>query len=192
MNKCNFCSYETSNSTCFRRHLSVKAYWRETISVFCLLNAIFIERKFTNPSSNTLWIEAIQVQYLWKVFQAESPSCDSFCCAFKNAYDTIKSNKEALEGLDKSIECVINDNDELQKEIKDWKHSRGRDNPAKRLTRGITIKDLENDELWWFGSSWLFKDYEVWPKKKEVKVTVDETFLKEERKGNVAPQNLCP
>ncbi|GIY56669.1 reverse transcriptase [Caerostris darwini] len=75
---------------------------------------------------------------------------------------------------------------------KDWKHCRGRDNPAERLTRGITIKDLENDELWWFGSSWLFKDCEVWPKEKEVKVTVDETLLKEERKGNVAPQNLCP
>ncbi|GIY52051.1 reverse transcriptase [Caerostris extrusa] len=36
---------------------------------------------------------------------------------------------------------------------KDWRHCRGRDNPADRLTRGITIKDLENDELWWFGPS---------------------------------------
>ncbi|GIX82395.1 DUF5641 domain-containing protein [Caerostris extrusa] len=39
----------------------------------------------------------------------------------------------------------------------------GRDNPPDRLTRGVTIKDLENDELWWFGSSWLFKDYESVP-----------------------------
>ncbi|GIX68454.1 reverse transcriptase [Caerostris darwini] len=74
---------------------------------------------------------------------------------------------------------------------KDWRHCRGRDNPADRLTRGITIKDLENDELWWFGPSWLIKNYEVWPKEKEIKVTVDESLLKEERKGNVVPQNLC-
>ncbi|GIY88029.1 uncharacterized protein CDAR_413241 [Caerostris darwini] len=59
------------------------------------------------------------------------------------------------------------------------------------VTRGITIKDLENDELWWFGPSWLIKNYGVWPKEKEIKVTVDKGLLKEERKANVVPQNLC-
>ncbi|GIX82397.1 reverse transcriptase [Caerostris extrusa] len=35
-----------------------------------------------------------------------------------NNLTVLLEHKEALEGLDKSIECVINDNDELQKEIK--------------------------------------------------------------------------
>ena len=36
-------------------------------------------------------------------------------------------------------------------------------NPVDLTTRGISTKDLKDNQLWWHGPSWLSEDSQIWP-----------------------------
>jgi len=38
---------------------------------------------------------------------------------------------------------------------KHWQHVRGTDNPADLISRGVTLHQLKDSEIWWSGPSWL-------------------------------------
>jgi len=61
-----------------------------------------------------------------------------------------------------------------------WRHVPGTQNPADCASRGITSEQLEHNELWWSGPSWLVKPENTWPKQSD---TTSSTSLPEERPG---------
>lgn len=62
-----------------------------------------------------------------------------------------------------------------------WRHVISKDNPADIISRGSWPSELQSQELWWLGPSWLLESQENWPKqhtldhsapeKREVKLT---------------------
>ncbi|XP_055841189.1 uncharacterized protein LOC129908595 [Episyrphus balteatus] len=44
-----------------------------------------------------------------------------------------------------------------------WSHVRSADNPADLATRGISPIELQNNNLWWNGPSWLCQPQSLWP-----------------------------
>lgn len=44
-----------------------------------------------------------------------------------------------------------------------WRHVEGVHNPADLLTRGILATQLNGENLWWHGPSWLTLPEETWP-----------------------------
>lgn len=49
-------------------------------------------------------------------------------------------------------------------DIRRWKHINGKENPADLLTRGISPKDLVNNNLWLHGPDWITLPQSEWPK----------------------------
>ncbi|RWR98366.1 hypothetical protein B4U79_00313, partial [Dinothrombium tinctorium] len=47
-----------------------------------------------------------------------------------------------------------------------WSYCEGLYNPADKLTRGMTMTQLLDEEIWWKGPNWLFLREELWPKPK--------------------------
>lgn len=47
-----------------------------------------------------------------------------------------------------------------------WKHVSTSQNPADLLTRGLTPRQLSNNEFWWQGPGWLSENEEDWPQTK--------------------------
>ncbi|VEN44957.1 unnamed protein product [Callosobruchus maculatus] len=45
----------------------------------------------------------------------------------------------------------------------EWKHISSSDNPADMLSRGLSPKNLIQNESWWHGPQWLQKNPEEWP-----------------------------
>ena len=68
-----------------------------------------------------------------------------------------------------------------------WKHCPGTGNPADLLTRGITSRNLKENDLWWKGPSWLLSNEEAWPDLK-----LNQSSVKDARKESRAKliQNL--
>ncbi|GFS60270.1 legumain [Trichonephila clavipes] len=56
--------------------------------------------------------------------------------------------------------------EEIQKltELSKWNHCPGKENPADIISRGISVKELKDSELWWHGSPWLQQAEQFWPK----------------------------
>ncbi|XP_040072864.1 uncharacterized protein LOC120844915 [Ixodes scapularis] len=44
-----------------------------------------------------------------------------------------------------------------------WRYCPGKENPADCLTRGLSASNLESNNLWWTGPSWLKKPSPEWP-----------------------------
>lgn len=44
-----------------------------------------------------------------------------------------------------------------------WRHCPGTDNPADKLSRGITPSILKNLDIWWNGPTWIIKPEAYWP-----------------------------
>ncbi|RWR98365.1 hypothetical protein B4U79_09153, partial [Dinothrombium tinctorium] len=57
-----------------------------------------------------------------------------------------------------------------------WSYCEGLYNPADKLTRGMTMTQLLDEEIWWKGPNWLFLREELWPKPK-----YDEVCLENEK-----------
>ncbi|GFU42598.1 integrase catalytic domain-containing protein [Nephila pilipes] len=59
---------------------------------------------------------------------------------------------------------VKNRIEEIQKrtEPSKWHHCPGKENPADILSRGISVRELKDSELWWHGPPWLKEKF--WPK----------------------------
>lgn len=70
-----------------------------------------------------------------------------------------------------------------------WQHYYGSSNPADRLSRGRSLLELERDDIWWSGLSWLFKDSKIWPKEDR---ELDEDMKRPEAERNVIFQNVHP
>ncbi|BES89486.1 Hypothetical protein NTJ_02294 [Nesidiocoris tenuis] len=45
-----------------------------------------------------------------------------------------------------------------------WLHVNSKDNPADKISRGLSASDLISDDLWWSGPEWLRKNDVHWPK----------------------------
>lgn len=45
-----------------------------------------------------------------------------------------------------------------------WNHVPTKENLADLASRGVTTKQLINNNLWWYGPEWLSKDQIQWPK----------------------------
>ncbi|GBO05613.1 hypothetical protein AVEN_94051-1 [Araneus ventricosus] len=54
-------------------------------------------------------------------------------------------------------DCVVPDR---------WFHCPGLENPADRLTRGVSAVSLKSDDLWWSGPRWLKSPRYDWPQQK--------------------------
>ncbi|GBO05356.1 hypothetical protein AVEN_94134-1 [Araneus ventricosus] len=68
-----------------------------------------------------------------------------------------------------------------------WFHCQGLENPADRLTRGVSAVSLKSDDLWWSGPRWLKSPRYDWPQQKfrvsdESKYT-DLLILQEHNRG---------
>lgn len=48
-----------------------------------------------------------------------------------------------------------------------WQHIDSQNNPADIATRGCSSIELETQNLWWYGPSWLKTPKETWPKQKQ-------------------------
>ncbi|XP_031638945.1 uncharacterized protein LOC116351048 [Contarinia nasturtii] len=48
--------------------------------------------------------------------------------------------------------------------VQNWYHVRTTDNPADLISRGISVKEIIKNELWWHGPAWLREKQENWPK----------------------------
>ena len=46
---------------------------------------------------------------------------------------------------------------------KNWDYVPTKENPADIASRGTTVSELSDNELWWKGPSWLSDDFEKWP-----------------------------
>lgn len=44
-----------------------------------------------------------------------------------------------------------------------WRHCPVEDNPADKLTRGLTLKELKDYQLYWEGPKWFRQSPEFWP-----------------------------
>ncbi|XP_077523492.1 uncharacterized protein LOC144134453 [Amblyomma americanum] len=66
-----------------------------------------------------------------------------------------------------------------------WRHCPGSQNPADRVTRGVTIQSLQGDRLWWFGPSWLSETEESWPALNESYVPTPEESSEERKEVKV-------
>lgn len=45
-----------------------------------------------------------------------------------------------------------------------WQHVPTDQNPADLVSRGVSAKEIESDNLWWSGPEWLLKDQCCWPR----------------------------
>ncbi|XP_055943575.1 uncharacterized protein LOC129974831 [Argiope bruennichi] len=70
-----------------------------------------------------------------------------------------------------------------------WFHCPGVENPADRLTRGVSAGSLKNDDMWWSGPPWLKAPQSDWPQQKlrvqdesipEKKIVVHTTIVKDD------------
>ncbi|GFX40482.1 integrase catalytic domain-containing protein [Trichonephila clavipes] len=61
---------------------------------------------------------------------------------------------------------VKNRIEEIQKltEPSKWHHCPGKENPADIISRGISVSELKDSELWWHGPPWLQQAEQFWPK----------------------------
>ncbi|GBM78178.1 hypothetical protein AVEN_161850-1 [Araneus ventricosus] len=59
-----------------------------------------------------------------------------------------------------------------------WNHCPGRENPADILSRGISVKELKDSELWWHGPPWLRQNEQFWPKIEKPNVNNQDLELK--------------
>ncbi|GBM73084.1 hypothetical protein AVEN_17668-1 [Araneus ventricosus] len=59
-----------------------------------------------------------------------------------------------------------------------WFHFPGLENPADRLTRGVSAVSLKSDDLWWSGPRWLKSPRYDWPQQK---FTMPDEYMQEKR-----------
>lgn len=45
-----------------------------------------------------------------------------------------------------------------------WNWTAGEDNPADLASRGVSVSELVNADLWWHGPKWLKQNQSLWPK----------------------------
>ncbi|KAK3736479.1 hypothetical protein QZH41_005829 [Actinostola sp. cb2023] len=57
-----------------------------------------------------------------------------------------------------------------------WRHVPTKENPADFVTRGLTVEELANKEMWWEGPSFLRKKAPEWPKSQ---ISLDDAVNKE-------------
>ncbi|KRZ66287.1 hypothetical protein T10_2980, partial [Trichinella papuae] len=65
----------------------------------------------------------------------------------------------------------------------DWRYCPTKDNPADAITRGMTLRKLKENRLWWNGPKWL-PDEKQWPKERFQQKMREDTLniIEEERK----------
>lgn len=64
----------------------------------------------------------------------------------------------------------------------DWKWVSGKENPADLISRGTTVKELKQNNLWWKGPKWLSQPSNEWPncelKENQVKEILEQQEMK--------------
>ena len=70
-----------------------------------------------------------------------------------------------------------------------WQHVSGTDNPADAPTRGLSLNNLKESQLWWEGPKFLLGNRNQWPRKKEFATAeydqFDQSELKKDQQKNV-------
>jgi len=69
-----------------------------------------------------------------------------------------------------------------------WKHCPGEDNPADLITRGLSLKVLAENSLWWNGPKWLASN--CWPTERQGNEESSE-FVERERKPKQVTMHTC-
>ena len=70
-----------------------------------------------------------------------------------------------------------------------WQHVSTEQNPADLVSRGVNVKDLKENALWWNSPDWLLKDKDNWPR---VSGDSPPTEMKESRKPTVLASRSLP
>ncbi|XP_064479221.1 uncharacterized protein LOC135392441 [Ornithodoros turicata] len=79
---------------------------------------------------------------------------------------------------------VANRISEIQshRNLSDWRHCPGKENPADLLTRGVNVEYLKARSVWWEGPPWLKETEASWPKLVDARGMLGENFRDEEVK----------
>ncbi|XP_054717257.1 uncharacterized protein LOC129226651 [Uloborus diversus] len=59
-----------------------------------------------------------------------------------------------------------------------WNFCPGRDNPSDIVSRGISVRELKDSQLWWHGPPWLSQTEQFWPKIETQNVSIHDLELK--------------
>ena len=108
------------------------------------LCAALMLARLMRKAANALDTE-IQAQYLW----SDSTIALSWIAAEPNCWKTFVSNRVA-------------EIQELTAKM-DWRHISSSLNPADLITRGLNPQQLQTNELWWHGPSFLNEEEAEWP-----------------------------
>lgn len=76
----------------------------------------------------------------------------------------------------------------LTTKVEDWNYVNTLENPADIASRGTTIPELRDSDLWWQGPDWLAKDESLWPK--TALAALDEEGKKELKEADAEKEEL--
>lgn len=62
-----------------------------------------------------------------------------------------------------------------------WRHCKGKENPADLLTRGEKLQSLINNPLWWYGPHWLVKEINF---NREISTPISDEIIADEQRMN--------
>ena len=113
---------------------------------------------------------------------------DDYCWTdSKTAYYWIKNGKEHKQFVQNRVDKVLQNSDPDK-----WFHVPGIDNPADIGTRGALPSEIENNDLWWHGPSWLQQSKDCWPTKlSSVVETTEEGELELKKKHQTLGEQLA-
>ncbi|KAK2578329.1 hypothetical protein KPH14_012630 [Odynerus spinipes] len=117
------------------------------------LNAALLLSKLSDAARKA-YGDKIKGLYLW----SDSTIVLSWIATAPNILKTYVANRVSkIQDLTKNV---------------NWMHVPSKENPADLISRGMTVDNWKNNELWWHGPSWLVKG--EWPQRKEIEIDTSE------------------
>ncbi|XP_018402189.1 PREDICTED: uncharacterized protein LOC108779299 [Cyphomyrmex costatus] len=73
--------------------------------------------------------------------------------------------------------------------IEDWRHVQGKSNPADLISRGASIQESLESQIWWNGPQWLHQQH--LPEEQHKQIDYDESQLEDRDKSKVVAVSAC-
>ncbi|XP_018368261.1 PREDICTED: uncharacterized protein LOC108764467, partial [Trachymyrmex cornetzi] len=73
--------------------------------------------------------------------------------------------------------------------VEDWRHVQGKENPADLISRGASIKDSMDSQIWWNGPQWLHQ--KNLPEERCKQIDYDEERLENRDKSKIVAMTVC-